>query len=137
VVGEGEHERSLGDAADHVGPLLGRAEVGDQARGQDRLEVRLGREHASDLLGDDRDLHRSGAEATVLLGERQAQRADLGQLAPHVLGEARVGLGDLATGLRRVVALAQQAADGVAQRGLLGVEGEVHGCLTVPGWSWR
>ena len=72
------------------------------------------------------DLDRAGAHPAVLLGERQPEDAHLGEPGPQLLVEAGV-LGDGPAAVLEVgVRLADQAADGLAQRLLLLVVGEVH-----------
>ena len=126
-VGPGERRDELagGQATEELLALLVAAAGGDQAAGEhDRLDERLGSDHPSELLGDDGHLGRSGAHAAVVLGERQAEHAHLGEPAPHRLVEARV-LGDHLAAVLGVVPL-EQSAYGVAQGGLLAIECEVH-----------
>jgi hypothetical protein len=135
-VREDGDRRPLGDAPEDLAPLLGRADGGDEATGQHHgLDEGLGRQHPPDLLGDDRDLDRTGAHAAVRLGEGQAQKTHLGQPRPGLLVEARVGGHDRAALLAIGVGAGQQATHRLAQVVLLAVVGEVHGYLTTPGSS--
>jgi hypothetical protein len=73
----------------------------------------------------------------VLLGEREAQQAHLGQPRPGLLVEAGVGRDDLAALLGVGIGATEQSAHRLAEVVLLAVIGEVHGYLTTPGSSRR
>jgi hypothetical protein len=130
-LGVREHgeRRPLGDAAEDPAALLGRADRGDQPACQDDgLDERLGCEHPSDLLGDDRHLDRPGPHAAVLLGEGETEQAHLGQPRPGLLVEAGIGRDDGPALLAVGVGPRQEPAHGFPEVVLLAVVVEVHCC---------
>jgi hypothetical protein len=119
-------------------PLLLGAGRGDHpTREHHRGQERLRREDPADLLRHDADLDRAGAHAAVLLGEGQPEHAHLGQPRPQLLVEPGLLADGAAPGAEVGVRPAQQAADGVADRELLLVVGEVHASRLSVMWCGR
>ncbi len=126
-MGEREQQLAGRDPAEEVLALVGGARGRDQAARQHHAgQERLRGDHAPQLLGDDADLDRAGADAAVVLGVGQPEQAHLGHPLPLVLVEARVLVDGPPPLLVVGVGLAGQPAHGIAQRFLLVVVGEVH-----------
>src|SRR5262249_27647865 len=83
-------------------------------------------EPATERLHDDQRVDRVAAGAAVGLGQRDRQRAEIGELAPEIAAEAGVG-GDDVLALVELVAALEQPRERVAQLVLLLGEVEVHG----------
>ncbi len=132
AAGKGRDEGAFGDRAQQCRALFVRADRRDESAGQhDAFDERLRGQDAPDLLGHDRDLDRTGAHTAVFFGEGKSEDAHLGEALPGVVLPPLPFVDDGAAGLRGVVGLRQESANGVAQCNLLGVECEVH--VRVPG----
>ncbi len=117
---------AFGDFRQQRGLLLRRAERADQAaRQHDGREIRLDDQRAADRLHDDADFDRAGAKPTKVFGIRQAEPAEIGQLAPDVAGEAVGALQDRAA-LFKAVAPGDEARCGFAKQPLFVGQRQVH-----------
>ena len=116
-----------GQAGDEGGALLwGGAVPEERAAEDDAGEEGLDHEGAAERLHDDAGFDGAAAEAALVLGEGEAEEAELGHGRPERAAPA-VGLGP--TGLPGVeaVAVLDQAADAVLEQALVVVEIKVHG----------
>ena len=125
-VREAQPQVSRGDGADQLGALLfACAVLQKRAAKDDGLEVGLERQRLAELLHHDHRLDRAAAEAAVSFGERRAEQAHLGVVAPKGLApplRARlIGLAGL-----KSVPLPHQSRDIVAKLLLFGAELEIH-----------
>ena len=95
-----------------------RLAAGQPQRGaaqHDRRQIRLQRQHAAERLHHQHDLDRAAAEPAILLGERQAQQAQLGVLRPQRAAPA-FGLGEIVLRCSKRVVVGQQPIDAVRSR---------------------
>ena len=83
---------------------------------------------AGQLLDGDRVRERVAVRTSVLLGDRKAHEAELGELGDEVVGKATTLVQLRRDGLD---ALPGERADGIADELLLGSEVEVHGARMV------
>ena len=133
---ESEAQIARRDWRDQRGALLGaRAAPQKPAREDDGGEIRLQRERAAERLHDQHRLDGAAAKTAVLLGEGDAEQAELRILAPEVLAESQrrraIGLAAL-----EAVAILHQPRDVVGDEALFLVEIEVH-FSKAPGSLWR
>src|SRR6185312_9506634 len=89
AMSEGKHELALGEGRQDRLFLRGAAYRRDDAAAKhDACEIRFEHEAAAEGFHDDHALDRRAAEAAMLLGEGQAQEADLGIARPQLAAEA-------------------------------------------------
>ena len=88
-MGEREPQLAGRDRRDQRLALRGAGAVAqDAAAENDGREIGLQRERAAERLLDQHGLDRAAAEAAVGFGERRAEQAEFGILAPELLAEA-------------------------------------------------
>ena len=125
------HDAAVGQPREECALLRRAGALGDDGRCQHRREERARRDLSTDLVEDDDQFVEPGSRATVLLGQVDAEPAQL----RHVLPEGRAGLG---VGLqqgpvrRQRVVVGQHAAHGGPERPVLVGDGDRHGCPLVP-----
>ena len=115
----------VGQARQPARLLLGAARIEDRGRGQGGRHERGGEERAPGLVQQHHQVHPGEPGAALLLGNGQAEPAQLGQLLPQLGRVARPRLHDLAHLLERA-ARVEELAHFRAQQLLLFRESEVH-----------
>ena len=123
---EGELHRAGGDLRQDLALL--RIAAGQAERGgaqHDRRQIRLQHQVPAEGLHQQHDVDRAAAEAAMLLGDRQAEQAELGIALPECLAPARWRLQQRLALLEAVFGR-QQPGDAVAQQALVVGEIEVH-----------
>jgi hypothetical protein len=129
-VGEGQPVLALDHGRQDAVPLRGRARPGDEAAAEaHRGQIGLHEQTFADRLHDQHHVDGGPAEATVRLGERQAEQAHLGDGPPHVVAPARRRGEDLGARIEAVVG-GDEALDGLGQQRLLLAQLEVHRVLS-------
>ena len=91
----------------------------------DAREIRSGICRAAQLLQHERQLHEAEPGAALLLGEGEAEPAELGHLAPEIVAVA-LGVVHHLADVRGRAALVERRADGVLEENLVVGEREVH-----------
>ena len=126
AVRERQLHAAIGDRRQHARLLrLAAAQPHRGAAQHHRRQVRLQDQRAAERLHHQHDLDRAAAEPAVLLGERQAEQAQLGVLRPQ-RGAPAVRLLVVVLALIERVAVGHQPIDAVLQQALFVGEGEVH-----------
>ena len=98
----------------------------DQAAAQhDGGEIGLQHEGAAKCFRHDHRLDRAAAEPTMLLGKRQAQQAEFGELRPHRPAPA-AGFGHGGAALIEAVFVGDQTIDAILEQALIVIEIEIH-----------
>src|SRR4051812_29275458 len=98
--------------------LLRRGAAQEAAAEHHRVEIGLDHEITAQRFHHDHGLDRTGTEAAIVLGERQAEQALLRKLAPDVAAPAALLGAILLAGLE-FVGRFQQAVDAVLEEALL------------------
>jgi hypothetical protein len=125
VLGVVDHG-DAGSARENVAePLAERRRSGERAGGEYAPQPRTGRDAAPDLLEQQRGFRKAVAGPTRLLGERETEPAKGRRLAPERLVDGRLGHHHLPDA-GGCLAIGEDATDGVADRFLLGTEGQIH-----------
>ena len=84
-LGEGQHQLAGGDLRHQLRPQLGDGAVAQEAAADDDgRDPGLQRDRLAELLGDQHRLDMAAAEAALILGEGQAEQAELGILRPDL-----------------------------------------------------